>query len=78
MRTVDYAPSIEYPYDGPAFAFKRNGDHFELIDNTRELLTLPNGEEIVAPVNHRYFRESKIHRRDEIAKTAGEPLVTSV
>jgi hypothetical protein len=50
---------IEYPYDGPAFAFKRNGDHFELIDNTREILTLPNGEEIVAPANHRDFREPK-------------------
>lgn len=57
FRALD--SSIEYPYDGPAFAFRRDGDHLEFIDKTQELLTLPDGEEIVAPVDHRDFRKPK-------------------
>lgn len=54
--------SIEYPYNGPAFAFKRNGKCLDLIDNTQELFALPDGEEIMAPINHRDFREPKTNQ----------------
>ena len=57
FRALD--SSIEYPYDSPAFAFRRAGDRLELIDNTQEIVRLPDGEEILAPVNHRDFREPK-------------------
>lgn len=57
FRALD--SSIEYPYNGPAFAFRQNGERLELVDNTQELLRLPDGEEIMAPVNHRDFREPK-------------------
>jgi hypothetical protein len=51
--------SIEYPYDGPAFAFKRNDDHFEMIDNTAKTVKLPNGEEVVVSIKHRFFGKPK-------------------
>lgn len=57
FRALD--SSIEYPYVGPAFAFRLNGKCLELIDNTQETLTSPDGEEIVVPADHRDFREPK-------------------
>jgi hypothetical protein len=52
--------SIEYPYKGAAFAFSRNGgDRLEFKDNTQEPFTLPGGERIMAPADHRGFRAPK-------------------
>jgi len=57
LRALD--SSIEYPYDGPVFAFRRKGDDFEIIDNTGKTVKLPSGEEVVVSVNHRFFGKPK-------------------
>ena len=46
----------EYPYSGPIFDFKKNGQILELIDNTEYLH--PNGKTWL-PVHHGDFIEPK-------------------
>jgi hypothetical protein len=54
--------SEEYPYDGPAFDLRLDGSSLELVDNTQERFTLPDGEEIMAPADHRGFREPRTNQ----------------
>lgn len=44
-------------YADPAFAFRLDCKSLEPVDNTQEVLTLADSEEIVVPADHREFRE---------------------
>jgi hypothetical protein len=46
-RSRSLESSIEYPYNGPAFAFKSNGNGLEIVDNTGKT------------ANHRFFGKPK-------------------
>jgi hypothetical protein len=51
--------SVDYPYKGPAFAFKLDSDRLEFIDNTQKSVTSQDGQEITERIDNGPFRKPK-------------------
>jgi hypothetical protein len=72
-RTLE--SSIEYPYDGPAFAFKSNGDRLEIVDNTgktakQRFFGKPKSNQVKAAFGRFQYWEDKIYKVRKNTKTS--------
>jgi hypothetical protein len=47
--------SVDYPYKGPVFDFKLDGDRLEMIDNTQVKAASQDGQEIMENIDHGRF-----------------------